>query len=87
MDNFNPELASSAIAILKVCIHDVNISRRKTEESLGMTQRSDSGRRPLFLEAQTLANIIILSHRVNGLGPGISTKIKLFPFPCAYACA
>ena len=49
MDNFNPELASSAIAILKVCIHDVIISRRKTEESLGM-KRSDSGRRPLSLE-------------------------------------
>lgn len=97
VDNFNPELASSAIAILKVCIHDVNISRRKTEESLGMTQRSDSGLtagggslEALSKSSQTHTYIhTFLPHRVNGLGTGISTRIKLFPFPCAcaYACA
>ena len=48
-DNCNPELASSAIAMLKVCIHDVIHSRRKTEKRLGTTQRSYSRRRPLRL--------------------------------------
>ena len=80
MDNFNPELASSAIAILKVCIHDVTISRRKTEESLGM-KRSDSGRRPLSLE------ILISIKTALARGTGIGIRIKLFPFPCAYAHA
>lgn len=40
LDNCNPELASSAIAMLKVCIHDVIDCWRKTENSLGTGLRS-----------------------------------------------
>lgn len=39
LDNCNPELASSAIAMLKVCIHDVIDYWRKTENSLGTSQK------------------------------------------------